>query len=697
MTNHNSSYFAEIGGDFKGIQGDISGGIINQYIITQKSGLEITGQPLIKGSPYLGLRKFDVDDKDKFFGRKRWIDDLANYLEKENVLLLLGASGSGKSSLIQAGLIPELKDKWGSQFLNFTFVPDVDPFESFYGCLLSKYKQSEAKLARTVKEDTLIQVVQALKSDAQWLIFIDQFEEVFTRTPKTERDIFIKSLIQLIENSDSSVKVIMTMRADFLDKLSPYPDLGKVHDSSGRMLTDMEDSDLRLAIAEPAARNGVIFEQGLIDTIIADFKQQAGSLPLLQYTLNLLWSKDDITDRVLNAKTYQELGGVTGALQKQADEIYNQFNDEQKKLANQVFLGLIVLEGKEPVSKRAEKSLFEKNEDQRKVLEDLITNRLLVSKGEEGKLTVEVAHEALLRSWPVLQDLIREKEEIIVLSNRLDADAKNWQDTQKVHSELWSGSKLQRVVELRNDQSLPNLDALANEFIDASVEERNRLQKAEVERQKRDKRTAQRIAVGSVGALVISSGLGLMAWQKTRQAELNQAESLGRESLSLFNENKTLEARIQAIKAGKILQNQHTTNPEGLNSLRENLLLKVAEKNRLQGHEGSVISVSYSPDGQTLASGSLDKTVKLWEVGTGKLLQTLKGHEGSVRSVSYSPDGQTLASGSEDKTVKLWHLDLLTLDAMVASSCDLVRGYLTNNPNVTESDRHLCDGIGTQP
>ena len=232
---NNTSYFSEIGGDFKGIQGAISGGVINQYIITQKSGFEITSQPLIKGSPYLGLRKFEVDDKDKFFGRDRWIIELTNYLARENVLLLLGASGSGKSSLIQAGLIPKLKDQWGSQLFNFTFVPDVDPFESFYGCLLSKYKQSEAKLARTVKEDTLIQVVQALKSDAQWLIFIDQFEEVFTRTPKTERDIFIKSLIQLIENSDSSVKVIMTMRADFLDKLSPYPDLGKVHDFSSRL------------------------------------------------------------------------------------------------------------------------------------------------------------------------------------------------------------------------------------------------------------------------------------------------------------------------------------------------------------------------------------------------------------------------------------------------------------------------------
>jgi WD40 repeat protein/energy-coupling factor transporter ATP-binding protein EcfA2 len=635
MTNYNSSYYAEIGGDFKGIQGDISGGIINQYIITQKSGLEITSQRLIPGSPYLGLRKFEVDDKDKFFGRDRWIIELTNYLARENVLLLLGASGSGKSSLIQAGLIPKLKDQWGSQLFNFTFVPDVDPFESFYGCLLSKYKQSEAKLARTVKEDTLIQVVQALKSDAQWLIFIDQFEEVFTRTPKTERDIFIKSLIQLIENSDSSVKVIMTMRADFLDKLSPYPDLGKVHDSSSRMLTDMEDSDLRLAIAEPAARNGVIFEQGLIDTIIADFHQQAGSLPLLQYTLNLLWSKDDITDRVLNTKTYQELGGVTGALQQQADYIYYHkfINETQRKLAKEIFLELIELVGKEAVSRRADKAIFERDEIQKEVLYQLIDSRLLVSKGEDGKATVEVAHEALLRSWKVLQDLIREKEEIIILRNRLYADAKQWneirqQDSQKANGELWNGSKLAKVVQLYNNKSFPNLDTVAKEFINASINYLKQLKAIEAERQRREVNT-----------------------------ELSLANSLGRYSLSLFNEGgKELDVFIEAIKAGKILQKHKASDTKVIDALQK-VLADRMEYNRLVGHYSSVTSVSFSPDGKTLASGSRDDTIKLWNVETGKEIRTLSGHNESVSSVSFSSDGKTLASGSWDKTIKLWNVE----------------------------------------
>ncbi len=659
------SYYLEIGGDvkgligdgeFKGIAGDISGGVINQYIITQKSGVEIQAQTSITGSPYLGLRKFEVDDKDKFFGRDNWIIELTDYLKQKNVLLLLGASGSGKSSLVQAGLIPKLKDDFGAnKLVNLTFVPDVNPFESFYGCLLGKYTQSKAEIAQSVQEETLIKVVEGLKNNSDlWFIFIDQFEELFTRTPKTERDIFIKSLVNLIQNNNSLVKIVMTMRADFLDKLSPYPSLGKIHDQYSKMLTDMDESELRLAIAEPAARNGVIFEKGLINQIIADFYEQAGSLPLLQYTLDLLWEKDHIQERVLNIKTYQEIGGVTGALEKQADKIYSQFNEQQRKAAEEIFLELISLEGEKAVSRRADKSSFEQDEMQREVLYQLIDNRLLVSKGEDGKATVEVAHEELLRCWQVLQDLIREKEEIIVLRSRLYADAKQWDDLQKqdavkANSELWNGSKLAKIVEFQKNNSLPNLEALAIEFIKASI--------SQAERQKNEKiRTARRIAAGSLVAVVVSSSLGLMAWNKTKEAEFNQAESLGRYSLSLLNEHKNLEAFVEAIKAGKILQKQQAYNKNVTNALQE-LLNQKSERNRLEGHDSDVNSVNFSPDGKTLVSGSRDNTIKLWDVETGQEIRTFKGHDNLVTSVNFSPDGKTLVSGSADNTIKLWNVE----------------------------------------
>jgi len=170
------------------------------YVSQISSETQIKERELIETSPYLGLEKFGLDDFDKFFGRDKWIRDLTAHLKQKNVLLLLGASGSGKSSLIQAGLIPALKkEKSFTGFKLLSFFPDVNPFVSFGSSLQrASYRQSEAKLDQNVKEDTLIQVVKSLKKDARWVIFIDQFEELFTRTPQPEQELFIKGLISLI-------------------------------------------------------------------------------------------------------------------------------------------------------------------------------------------------------------------------------------------------------------------------------------------------------------------------------------------------------------------------------------------------------------------------------------------------------------------------------------------------------------------
>jgi len=361
------------------------------------------------------------------------------------------------------------------------------------------------------------------------------------------------------------------------------------------MLTDMDESQLRLAIAEPAARNGVIFEKGLINQIVADFYEQAGSLPLLQYTLDLLWQKNHIQERVLNIKIYQEIGGVTGALEKQADKIYGQFNEQQRKAAEEIFLELISLEGEKAVSRRADKSSFEQEEMQREVL--------------------------------------YQKEEIIVLRSRLYADAKQWDDLQKqdavkASSELWGGSKLKRIVNLIKEKSLSNLDDVAVKFIKASYHYQKQREKIEAERKRREVDT-----------------------------ELSLANSLSGYSLHLFNEEgKELDAIVEAIKAGKILQKHNASNTKVIDALQK-ILVEGRESNRLVGHNGSVNSVSFSPDGKTLATGSEDKTIKLWNVETGQEIGTLRGHNGIVWSVSFSPDGKTLATGSEDKTIKLWDVE----------------------------------------
>ncbi|MGK7933417.1 MAG: hypothetical protein AB4041_18565 [Microcystaceae cyanobacterium] len=655
-----TSYYSEIGGDIKGIQGDIKGGTVTQYIITQQSSIEIQQREFKKGSPYKGLRNFRVEDNDKFFGREDWTIRLTDYLKEKSVLLLLGASGSGKSSLIQAGVIPQLMDDFGSNTLvNLTFVPDVNPFESLYGCLISPYGLSNAKKAQIEAQDTLIRVVDELREeDKIWLIFIDQFEELFTRTPKAKRDVFIKALNKLIQRRETKIKIVLTMRADFLDKFHDYPVLGKVHDRSSLMLTEIEESGVRLAIAEPAARNGVIFEDGLVEQIISDFQfkdeEKTGALPLLQYTLDLLWEKEksSLENRTLTLQTYNEIGGVKGALKLQANKIYNNLLADNKEIVKQILVELIALEGKEAVSRRVRKENFEGDDKQAEVLKKLIDKRLLISQGKGKDATVEVAHEELLRSWDVIINLIEEKRELINLRNRLSADAEQWnsikqQSVQKAKSELWGGTKLSRVIEFKDEGLLPNLDTVGREFIAASLRE-------ETLRKNANLRTAWTIAGISLGGLLTSAIFGWAVLQTTKEAELNFADSSARNALVLWTDtSENWDAWVLALRAGRILQKYDETDAEVLEVLN-NFLLETQEQNSLEDHHETVTSVSFNYNEEILASGSRDGTIILWDAKRGQQICLLEEHSKSVTSLSFNHNGTRLASSSLDQTIKLW-------------------------------------------
>jgi hypothetical protein len=209
---------------FNIIQGDTV--TLNQTRIIQVLADEIKIRKLITTSPYKGLRPFEAEDAQRFFGRDLFLTGLVNELEQTNLVLLLGASGSGKSSIVRAGLIPWFAQQWGKHFAHFIFTPDQDPFESLYGSLLSRYKQAEARIARTGETHTLNQVVQTLKPpESFWLIVVDQFEELFPISESERRDNFIHSLVQLSQNyaSDRTLKIIAMMRAAFLDLLDPDP------------------------------------------------------------------------------------------------------------------------------------------------------------------------------------------------------------------------------------------------------------------------------------------------------------------------------------------------------------------------------------------------------------------------------------------------------------------------------------------
>ena len=714
---------------------------LTQTKIIQISMDEIKTRELITTSPYKGLKKFEPEDTDLFFGRDQFLAGLVNDLEQTNFILLLGASGSGKSSVVRAGLIPWLQQKWGKHFVSLMFTPDRDPFESLYGSLLSRgYSQSQAELARTGKVDTLSQVVKTLKpAESFWLIFIDQFEELFTISEDDKRDLFIRSLVKLSKErvSDPPIRIVATMRADFLDQLDSAPAnlLARITEKHRPLITQMQSDELRLAIEQPAAHHGVVFETGLVEQIIKEVQGQAGCLPLLQYTLDRLWETElqaaTFQTRTLTISTYRQLGGVRGALQQRVDQVYSALPEAEQLAAQRIFLKLVGIGGNaeagiewQPVRRRAYRMEFSTGLEQ-KVLTQLINENLLISNrpAQSQASTVEIVHETLLSSWAMLRDLIQNNRKAIADSNRIQEQWQQWQQT-KSEDDLLRGSLLVRALELKEDETfqqvLYGFGAGEEQFIRRSMEWHNR--------------ERRRTIVGLTIVAALIAAAAIFAGFQWRQSERQFILSMSKRSESLSDSEQGFNALIASLRSGRELQRvrwmqlKPDVERQVLTAL-QNAVYGVRESNTLEGHKGAVNSVSFSRNGQTLASSGADGTVKLWDShgkllkalkahndaivynisfsrdgqtlvsanadGTiqlwsldGTLLKTISGHTGAVYRVNFSPDGQTLASASADGTIKLWKLDgSLTQTVKVSNKAVLRVGFSPNGQElITTSD-----------
>lgn len=473
--------------------------IINQVV--EVAADEIKLRPLLRSSPYIGLVRFEERHKDVFFGRDPLIGQLLAKVASRSLVFVAGASGSGKSSVVRAGLVPQLAARLPrGRFRPLILTPDRDPFESFRSALIATgTTQREADVVRRGPAG-LREAIEALRPpDEMWLLVFDQLEELFTLCLDTAlRSTFIESLVQLARAGHDGVRLVLCMRADFFDRIGPYPELVELAEQGLCLMADMPASALRQTIEQPAAHHGVVFEEGLVDQIIADVRGRPGALPLLQYTLDLLWREEPLDgDRTLHRAAYLRIGGVEGALRQRAEALYG-FADraqkrarppEEQQMLRHIFLRLVDLSiqgsGAVAVSKRTALREFARA-GEHPLIAQLIDEKLLISNaaltaptaaapapGSEPepkpekdrrapKGTVEIAHEALLSAWPLLRTWIEQGREVIYLRNRMRADALQWLETRKLEpvraeEELWGGTRLAQALAMRDRADFADL------------------------------------------------------------------------------------------------------------------------------------------------------------------------------------------------------------------------------------------------
>jgi WD40 repeat protein/energy-coupling factor transporter ATP-binding protein EcfA2 len=588
--------------------------------------------------PFPGLSSFAEEQYHEFFfGRDELIRDLQKELAKDNFLAVIGTSGSGKSSVVLAGLIPKLKKEEAS-LQSVRITPSNEPL-----------KQLEILLKVSGQHSVLV---------------VDQFEELFTLCEdKANRQEFIDKLFHLAERQ----KIVITMRADFLGECTFYPDLRKRIETRQKLVGPMEPAELITAMKMQADRGGLRFESGLSHSILNDVQGEPGAMPLLQYALQELWKRR--RGRWLCDEEYQAIGKVQQAIAKTADDFYKSLPAKKQEQMQNIFLRLTRLD------KNAIQGEKRRDSRQRVELEELVPSgsnlaetkklvqqlagegvRLVVTSRNEttGNEEVEVAHEALIRYWPTLQEWLNQNCTDLQLRETICQAAEDWHQHKEQPDQnsylIHQGGRLEDAQVLLKQPKFVHLNQQEAEYVSACLELRDRIRRQEKQRR-------NRLVFAAISSAFVFAGFAIFAVCQWRQAEVEGIQALSASS-EVNLEVDQLEALIGSLQAGKEVKHLWISQAKLRNEVMGRLhkvTFEVRELNRLEGYERSVTDVSFSPDGKMLATAGVDGTVRLSNLH-GKELVKFGVSKERVRNVYFSPDGRLLATGGEDGTTKLWDL-----------------------------------------
>jgi len=471
-------------------------------------------------NPYKGLRAFQEADADDFYGREGLIDRLEQRLAQTRLVAVVGPSGSGKSSLVKAGLTHRLRSKSATGLLVAEMYPGAFPFEELESALLGVGVNRAALIGDLVADDRgLLRVLkQILPSDeVELVLVIDQFEELFSIVPdEPTRRLFLDSLVNALNDPHSRLQVVLTIRADFFDRPLEHARFGELVERGLVAVKALSEEELALAVAQPALSVGVEYEPGLIPQIVRDVTRQPGGLPLLQYALTELFEQR--TSEVLTLDAYHRSGGVLGALGRRAEDLYAGLSGAERHAIRHALLRMVnVDEGADDLRRRVRRADLRAPDVDNRALEEALTvyvaHRLLtfdrdpVTRGP----TVEVAHEALLREWSRLAEWVDAAREDLIVRRRLDVALSEWRRGEEDPSYLPVGSRLAQFREWSTTTTLA-LTTDERAFVEAATDGERRLEE-------RSARRRRRAVIGLAGATAVLALLTIFAFIQRSNAK----------------------------------------------------------------------------------------------------------------------------------------------------------------------------------
>ena len=602
--------------------------------------------------PYRGLQAFSTEDSASFFGREKLVDAFINRLRVQPSISVVGRSGAGKSSFVHAGVIPALPAGWRAVVMR----PGSAPIATLVARLEAVGVGAvglEAALRRD--RNVLGEWLRArATSSGPILLVVDQLEELFTLCSDAEdRRAFAEAVVAAARSPDDPVRVVFTLRDDFLIRAEQVPALRNRIGQSLQLLTVPAADDLIRILVEPARRVGYEFDDpDLPAEMVKAIVDQPGALALLSFTASRLWELRDRHFKQLTRTAYRSLGGVGGALAQHAERTVEEMTADERGLTREAFRHLVTAQSTRAVLLRADlKQLLGAHAQAEIVIEKLVAARLLVAAEDEtGRDTIEIVHEALLAAWPRLVEWRREDAEGARFREQLRAAAAQWEDRGRAKGLLWRGDALADLIRWRARHTGP-LTTIEAAFADASM---------------RDAARGRRIRRGLLAATIAVLGAGLFVLfvvnsrtQREREraaiAQSRAEETLaqlyleqGRQRFVAGDPMRALVLLDAAARAG--------ARGAGLEYMTARTTAMLAKQRlALVGHLGLVRDGMFSRDGRLVISIGEDGTARTWDAATGAPRATLRGHDGTLNAMDLGADSLLVTAG-KDGTARVWNL-----------------------------------------